>query len=44
VIDREYQADAIDISAARCDIPSMQVGIRGEVHTLRAGERRTFVL
>lgn len=36
--------DAIEVSAARCDVPSMKVGIRDEIHELAAGERRTFAL
>jgi alpha,alpha-trehalase len=36
--------DTIEVSAARCEVPSMQVGIVDEIHELRAGERRTFAL
>jgi alpha,alpha-trehalase len=36
--------DALEVSAARCEMPSMRIGLRDEVHELRAGEQRTFVL
>jgi alpha,alpha-trehalase len=36
--------DRLEVSAARCEMPSMRIGLRGEIHELRAGERRTFAL
>lgn len=36
--------DALAVSAARCEAPSMKIGLRDAVHELRAGERRTFAL
>lgn len=37
-------SDAIEVSAARCEMPAMRIGLRDQVHELRAGERRTFRL
>jgi len=34
----------LEITAARCEMPSMRIGVRDAVHELRAGERRTFPL
>jgi len=34
----------LEITAARCEMPSMRIGVRDTVHELRAGERRTFPL
>ncbi|HEY5948579.1 MAG TPA: glycosyl hydrolase family 65 protein [Kofleriaceae bacterium] len=36
--------DKVEVSAARCDIPTMQVAVRGTIHDLKAGERRSFSL
>lgn len=36
--------DALVVDAARCEIPSMKIGVRGKVHEVRAGERRSFAL
>ena len=36
--------DVLVVSAARCEIPSMKIGVRDQVHELAAGERRTFPL
>ncbi len=34
----------LEVSAARCEMPSMKIGLRDQVHELRAGEQRTFSL
>lgn len=39
-----YRTHTLEVSAARCEMPSMKIGLRDEVHELRAGERRTFAL
>jgi len=36
--------EALEVNAARCAMPSMQIGIRDTVHELAAGERRHFGL
>ena len=36
--------DAVEVSAEVCDIPSMRIGVRDEVHELVPGERRSFAL
>jgi alpha,alpha-trehalase len=36
--------DTVEVSAARCDIPTMQVAVRGTIQDLKAGERRAFSL
>jgi hypothetical protein len=32
------------VSAAHCEMPSMKIGLRDQVHELRAGEQQTFAL
>ncbi len=34
----------LEVSAARCVMPAMRIGVRDTVHELAAGERRTFAL
>jgi alpha,alpha-trehalase len=43
-LELSIRADAIEVSGARCEIPSMKIGIRGAVHVMNPGERRTFAL
>lgn len=44
VLDLEIAHDVLAVSAAHCEIPSMKIGVRGEVHELAPGERRSFAL
>jgi hypothetical protein len=43
-LELSIRADAIEVNGARCEIPSMKIGIRGTVHVMNPGERRTFGL
>lgn len=43
-LELEISHDAVVVDAARCEIPSMQIGVGGETHDLSAGERRSFPL
>jgi len=36
--------ETLEVNAARCETPSMKIGVRDQVHELKAGERRTFAL
>lgn len=36
--------DLVEVSATRCELPLMKIGVRGTAHELRAGERRAFSL
>ena len=44
VLELTFSHDQLVVSAAHCEIPSMKVGVRGEIHELAAGEIRTFAL
>ncbi|HSK02063.1 MAG TPA: glycosyl hydrolase family 65 protein [Kofleriaceae bacterium] len=35
---------SLEVNAARCETPAIQIGLDGQVHELRAGERRVFPL
>ncbi len=43
-LELEIGHDVLEVSAAHCEIPSMKIGVRDQVHELAAGECRTFPL
>lgn len=43
-LELEISHDALVVNAARCEIPSMSVGVRGQIYEIAAGERRVFSL